>query len=1036
MPRVPDDLKERLKHEVSVQRLAEARGVKLRRVGKELKGLCPFHKDTDPSLSIDPVANVWKCFGCGRAGDVIEWVKYAEGVSFNHAIELLQRDHLPSTSTAPAGPPPKRTVVTKLPPLIEHTADDKKLLDTIVTYYQKRLKENPLAQQYLIERGLKSAEMLDEFRIGLADRSLSYHIPHSRSVDGAAQRGRLIELGILRKDTGHEHFNGCVVIPILNLDGDVMQMYGRKITANLRPDLARHLYLPGPRRGVWNERALVASKEIILCEALIDALTFWCAGYRNVTSVYGVNGLTDDHRAAFQRHGTKRIYIAYDRDDAGERAAQVHSEELIQMGIECFRVQFPKEQDANEFVLKNQPAAKFLALYLNRAAWLGKGQRPTVAVIRPEIGAATAAAKEKNIEEEPSAEVSQEIPAPPEQNIFSLAAPPEAVPQEEPATPAMPLPATIPPAIHVPAEIKANGTVVITQGERQYEIRGLQKNTSYEVLKVNVTVWGTNLHGELSTHADTFDLNSARHRMMFAKQAADELGIKEEAVRGELGRVRLKLEQLRDQLIEKTLEKPQQAEMTEADRTAAMKLLGDPRLLERILIDFEKCGVVGEETNKKITYLAAVSRLLRAPLAVVVQSSSAAGKSSLMEAVMDFLPEEQRQEYSAMTGQALFYMGETDLKHKVLAVSEHEGAQRAEYPLKLLQSEGVLTIASTGKDPHNGRLITHLYRVEGPVMIFLTTTKIEMDEELLNRCLVLTVNEEQEQTRAIHQKQREARTLDGLWARQRRAEILSLHRNAQRLLRPIEVVNPHAPTLTFPSSRTRTRRDHMKFLTLIDAIALLHQYQREIKRDTREGKTLEYIEATEADVELARQLVNQVLPPSLDELQPQTRRLLLLLDQIVSQECERHKMERAEYRFSRRMVRHWTQWGDSVLKKHLSRLEEMEYLIVHRGGRGQSMVYELYFERDLDGNPIVPGLAANSYDEKKSRVKEGLAPSSHAQVTGVSRGGHGEPSPAATRVNHQNGQYLEKNTSGGHEENLTVAVAMPNGRARAAAGVK
>jgi DNA primase len=130
VPRVPDDLKNRLKREVSVQRLAEARGIKLRRVGKNLMGLCPFHKDTNPSLGIDPAKNEWKCFGCGRAGDVIEWVKYAEGVSFNHAVELLQRDHLPAlVATVPAGPPPKRTVVTKLPPLIEHTADDKKLLD-------------------------------------------------------------------------------------------------------------------------------------------------------------------------------------------------------------------------------------------------------------------------------------------------------------------------------------------------------------------------------------------------------------------------------------------------------------------------------------------------------------------------------------------------------------------------------------------------------------------------------------------------------------------------------------------------------------------------------------------------------------------------------------------------------------------------------------------------------------------------------------------------------------------------------------------
>ena len=121
---------------------------------------------------------------------------------------------------------------------------------------------------------------------------------------------------------------------------------------------------------MWNEAALIASKEIILCEALIDALTFWCAGYRHVTTSYGVNGFTDEIKAAFRKHGTKRIYIAYDRDDAGERAALKHAEELIGMGIECFRVQFPRGQDANEFALKQQPAAHWLGMYLSaRHGW-------------------------------------------------------------------------------------------------------------------------------------------------------------------------------------------------------------------------------------------------------------------------------------------------------------------------------------------------------------------------------------------------------------------------------------------------------------------------------------------------------------------------------------------------------------------------------------------------------------------------------------------------------------------------------------------
>ena len=204
--------------------------------------------------------------------------------------------------------------------------------------------------------------------------------------------------------------------------------------------------------------------------------------------------------------------------------------------------------------------------------------------------------------------------------------------------------------------------------------------------------------------------------------------------------------------------------MTPEEKDEALRLLQSPNLLERIVADFD---VVGETTNKLVGYLAAVSRKLDQPLAIIIQISSAAGKTSLMEAILAFVPPEDQVKYSAMTGQCLFYMGETDLKHKILAIVEEEGAERASYALKLLQSEGALTIASTGKDASTGRMTTQEYRVEGPVMLFLTTTAIKIDEELLNRCLVLTVDENREQTRAIHQFQRRRQTLAGLVGRSR-----------------------------------------------------------------------------------------------------------------------------------------------------------------------------------------------------------------------------------------------------------------------------
>ncbi|MCP4994788.1 MAG: DNA primase, partial [Gammaproteobacteria bacterium] len=194
-------------------------------------------------------------------------------------------------------------------------------------------------------------------------------------------------------------------------------------------------------------------------------------------------------------------------------------------------------------------------------------------------------------------------------------------------------------------------------------------------------------------------------------------------IKADLGKVLLKLEALQAQHIENAqAPKEQTVILNDQETQAALELLQSPDLLERIQADFTRCGVVGEETNKLVGYLAALSRKLDQPLAVMIQSTSAAGKSSLMDAILAFLPEEERIKYSAMTGQSLFYMGETDLQHKVLAIVEEEGASNAAYALKLLQSEGELTIASTGKDPVTGELKTQDYQVKGPVMILLTTT--------------------------------------------------------------------------------------------------------------------------------------------------------------------------------------------------------------------------------------------------------------------------------------------------------------------------
>lgn len=783
-------------------------------------------------------------------------------------------------------------------PLFDPQDDDQKLLAQVIAYYQHSLKDSPEALKFLRARGITAGEALDRFRIGYANRTLGLKLPSMRSKAGNRIRSRLQQIGIFRP-SGHEHFSGCVTFPVMAADGSgrIVDLYGRKTHGlRLRRGTALDVHLSDQPRGVWNLEAFQASSEMILCTSLFDALAFWSAGLRNVTCTFE-DSLTNDHLAALHEFEIQRVLLT----------SEALASRLTDAGLEWYLLTFPTGMSVSEYASQSSEPPQALGEIIRKAQWLGKGQPAPKCMDSKELDA-----KEDDWDGE-----GEPAPAP----ILSVS--------------------PLPPA---PQELEAdvNGDeVTIHLGHRRYRVRGLSRNLAFDQMKVNLLACT-----DQGMYVDTLDLYVARHRRQFTAQAAIELGVEEQTVKKDLGRVLLKLEELQDQLVTAATEPQEPApSMTPEEREAALELLRDPGLLDRIVADFD---VVGETTNKLVGYLAAISRKLDQPLALIIQSSSAAGKTSLMEAILSFVPPEDQVKYSAMTGQSLFYVGETDLKHKILAIVEEEGAERASYALKLLQSEGALTIASTGKDSGTGRLVAQEYRVEGPVMIFLTTTAIKIDEELLNRCIVLSVDEDREQTRAIHQFQRRRQTLAGLLAQRDRQEALSLQRNAQRLLRPLLVTNPHAERLTFLDDKTRTRRDHLKYLTLIRTVALLHQYQRPIKTTVHHGQTVEYIEATLGDIALANRLACEVLGRSIDELPPHTRRLLGLLDEMVTGNSEHLGLDRADYRFSRRDIREFTDWGNTQLKIHLRRLEDLEYLLVHRGGRGQSFVYELLYDPPAD----------------------------------------------------------------------------------------
>ncbi len=939
----------RLNQTISIVRMAQAKGFTLTEEGHTYQFQCPWCKNKQSLITLEPAANIWSCEGkCKSSGNLIEFVQKVEGVSFKHACELLQSDSdvlFKPADTRLA----KRGTSRKINSELREQAEDRTLLEHVIDYYHRMMKQSPDVLDYLRKRGINSEAVIEQFKLGYANRSLGYRLPEKNRKQGALVRSQLQRIGLYRK-SGHEHLAGSLVIPIYENHHTPVQVYGRKISHQLRKGTPKHLYLPGPHRGVFNEVAFQNSNEIILCESLIDALTFWSHGFHHVTSSFGPDNVTDELLQAFTQYNIKRVLIAFDRDDEGNEGAHKVSQKLSSMGLDVFRIHFPQDMDVNEYALKMTSPKEALSAVIRQAQWIEQGTLPveintdeamTEATVTKPAPLITEQVEDESkvrelIEELVLDDMDDEI-----EDDSQLVIEPETTtsPIIDIDTTVSPIPESKTKPIDADITDSEVGMII---GNRRYRVRGLERNHNYAHLKVNLMVSCGDYF-----HVDNLDMYSHKHRISFINTASGEIGAPPEVLKKDLGQVLLKLESLQDEQINAVLESNESIkELTVEERREALTLLQQPDLMEQIKRDFETCGVVGESTNTLVGYLAGISRHLMRPLAVIIQSSSAAGKSLLMDAMLAFVPDEQRITFAAMTGQSLFYMGETSLKHRILAISEEEGAEQASYALKLLQSQGEITIASTGKDSQTGRLITHEYRVEGPVMLFLTTTAIDIDEELLNRCLVLTVNETREQTQRIHKRQREQRTLDGLCSKVESEQVIKRHQHAQRLIKRLHVVNPFAKDLAFSDLQTRTRRDHEKYLTLIDSIALLFQYQRKVKTIEHQGELIEYVEVTKQDVVIANEIASEVLSRSLDELPPQSRKLLQLIQENVKSLCECKSILVEDYRFTQKEVRHWTGWGATQLKIHMKRLVDMEYLQLRQISRYRAYQYVLLYPDD------------------------------------------------------------------------------------------
>lgn len=528
----------------------------------------------------------------------------------------------------------------------------------------------------------------------------------------------LKRIGILNSK-GHEIFYNCVVFPLYSSNGSIANLYGKNIDDESG---VTHLYLPDARTGLVNRQAVKRSQSIILTESIIDALTLYDHGFKNVIPIYGVNGLIDDHLSLFNRR-IKETYLMFDSDEAGKKASEAVSLRLKEKGITSHAVNLPAK-DVNVYFKRHTPE-EFEELL-----------------------------KKANPE---SLEHSEKVRKR-SQSLYK----------------------------------ETEHGFIVGYADRQYEIKGIQRGDTQ--LKVTIKV-SKDVEGTLPFELSTIDLYSSRSRVWFSKLCANLFGAAEELVKEDLGKILNLVEGYRPKE-KKTAAK----EATKEEKAEALRFLKNPEIFAEVLEDFKTLGITGEETDKLVGYLSAVSRKLDEPLSVLIQSRSAAGKSTLQDAILSLVPEEDFVKYTRITDQALFYKDEDSLVHKILAIEEEEGMGGAAYSIRNIQSSKKITVAATGKDLGTGKMRTEEYTVKGPVAVMNTTTAAELEGETASRFLFLTIDESSQMTEAIHRTQRQAETLEGLIKKKKSEKIIKKHHTAQRLLRPLAVANPSPNIFPIPTA--------------------------------------------------------------------------------------------------------------------------------------------------------------------------------------------------------------------------------------------
>ncbi|MAN89141.1 MAG: DNA primase [Algoriphagus sp.] len=784
-----------IKQRLTLAMLLQHYGLK---ADKQNRLKCPFHNDKTPSLQLYYKTQTAYCFSTncnthGKAIDVIDFIMYYEKCSKHEAIKKAESIINPTTQA---------------PPISKQANEKAMFLERMFTYFKNAVHNSKPAREYIESRNLDHKQL----EIGYNAGQFHHGARKDESlINDCLKYGILLDLGLKSRtgETAYKPFGKwCIVFALRNPNHEITGLYFR---STLSDKEQRHFYLRD-RSGLYPSYPKADTQKLILTESIIDAASLLqqeeIKSKYEIVSLYGTNGLTEEHQTAIRKlkHLTEIIFFL-NGDEPGNKAVAKYGPML--------KAEYPNLKITSAAVPENEDVNSLL-----------QGHSPEILThlieTRKEVDFILSS------EESPKGtEITQLLSDEKEKS-------------EQPKAPINGLDTTN------PYNLKYKGN------EAAYQIKGFRTDQP-DSLKITIQTIA-----EASSITLKLDLYEYKQVESSCKLIAGKLGLRKDAIEADLMQLSSLLEQYRDkQQFKANGRQESKIQVPAATATKCIGFLKAEKLVQRINKLIGKAGITGEETNRILLFVIASSYKMPDTLHALIQGSSGSGKTRLLKIISYLMPDEDVKRYTRVTDNSFYNQDEYFFVNKLICFEDLDGLKEdAQLAVRELQSNDILRTSTSIKDA-SGKISGGERTVRGPIASLACTTKGEIYEDNISRSFLIAVDESKEQTlRVIHYQNHLAA---GLVDKEEQKRVTTFVQNCIRLLKPYEVINPYANKIQLPESAHKIRRLNELYQSFVKQITLLNQYQR--KQD-KQGRLITETE----DLQTACEILFESIVLKVDEL--------------------------------------------------------------------------------------------------------------------------------------------------------------------------